>query len=374
MSAPTGPLLFVSHSPWLGGAERSLRDLVEALAGDHEVHVVLPRRGPLAEPLAHAGASVSVVPARWWACDAGSRPRWPDPRAVERIREILRARHPRIVVTNTMVHPPGALAAALQGVPHLWWIREFGERDHGFRFLLGPRGTLRAIDRLSRLVLVSSEAVRAECARTIRASRLRFVPHAVKMTAAGEPATDPVATPVRLVLVGRIRPSKGQEEAVQALGHLASEGIDAELDLLGAGTPGDVERVRGLAQRLHVAERVRFHGDVADPLTIVDRADVVLMCSREEAFGRATVEAMKRGRPVVGAASGGTLELIEPDRSGLLYPPGDARALAGAIARLLADDLLRARVARTGWETARARHTPERERAAFLACVAEATA
>jgi glycosyltransferase involved in cell wall biosynthesis len=62
------------------------------------------------------------------------------------------------------------------------------------------------------------------------------------------------------------------------------------------------------------------------------KADVVLMCSRWEAFGRATVEAMLAGKPVIGTAnSGGTAELIQDGITGLLYKAGDHDELANKI-------------------------------------------
>ena len=61
---------------------------------------------------------------------------------------------------------------------------------------------------------------------------------------------------------------------------------------------------------------------------------MVLMCSRSEAFGRVTVEALKSGRPVVGTRSGGTTELISEGVNGLLFAPGDAEGLANALRHL----------------------------------------
>ena len=60
------------------------------------------------------------------------------------------------------------------------------------------------------------------------------------------------------------------------------------------------------------------------------------MCSRAEAFGRVTVEAMKLGLPVIGAARGATPELVRDGWNGLLYAHGDANELAGKIDRSIA--------------------------------------
>jgi glycosyltransferase involved in cell wall biosynthesis len=79
-----------------------------------------------------------------------------------------------------------------------------------------------------------------------------------------------------------------------------------------------------------------------------------------EAFGRATVEAMKLGRPVVGAASGGTLELVRDGWSGLLYKPGDTAALAERVERLDRDRAFLRELAANARSWATATFTTER--------------
>jgi glycosyltransferase involved in cell wall biosynthesis len=340
----------VSHSAWLGGAERNLAELVRALDGAADVHVVLPRDGALRELLA---APVSVVPGRWWGTDEG-RPR-ADPLAVGRMARVLRRLRPDVVLSASMVHPPGALAARALGIPHVWWVQEFGDRDHGYRFLLGARGTRRAIRALSRVVLAPSRAVAAELGGGARVAPAWVdVPPRPPAPAGGR----------RLALLGRIRPSKGQDDAVRALVRLPG----AELDLVGDGDVAWIERV---AVEAGVRERVHVHGGLADPLAVLDGADVALMCSRNEAMGRVTVEAMKRGKPVVGAAAGGTLEVLDEGRAGVLYSAGDPEALAAAVGRVLADP---APVAWAGHRHATRTYTRERLRDGMLAALAEATA
>jgi len=100
---------------------------------------------------------------------------------------------------------------------------------------------------------------------------------------------------------------------------------------------------------------------------------VVLVPSRDEAFGRVAVEAMKRGRAVVGTARAGTAELVRDGKTGRAYVPGDVVGLAAVLDELLADDEERARLARAGWTWARAAFTPARHVEAFLAHADRAT-
>src|SRR5207247_5244428 len=77
--------------------------------------------------------------------------------------------------------------------------------------------------------------------------------------------------------------------------------------------------------------------------------------SRQEAFGRAALEALLLERPLVAAATGGLLEIVAEGEGGLLYPPGRWWELAERLQRLAADPALRARLARRGNALARAR-------------------
>ncbi len=80
-----------------------------------------------------------------------------------------------------------------------------------------------------------------------------------------------------------------------------------------------------------MGERVVMLGYRDELYESMFHADASLVCSRCEAFGRVTIEAMKLGRPVIGSNSGGTPELIDDHRTGLLYEPGNASDLTEKI-------------------------------------------
>ena len=151
--------------------------------------------------------------------------------------------------------------------------------------------------------------------------------------------------PFTFVLVGRFRESKGQAVEIRAFAAVAGLFPDVRLLLVGgAGHTGDsgyFDRCRALAGELRMSDRVAFWGYVPDPERAFLAADCALMCSPNEAMGRVTAEAMSACRPVVGFDGGGTGELIEHERTGLLYR-GDAGALAACMARYAADPELRA--------------------------------
>ena len=175
----------------------------------------------------------------------------------------------------------------------------------------------------------------------------------------------------RLVCVGRIDPRKGLDTAVEALAQLPAE---ATLEICGTGE-GEAalrERVRALG----LEERVRFAGQVAhaDLPARYDAADVVVFpVVWEEPWGLVPLEGMARGRPVVATGRGGSAEYLRDGDNALLFPAGDAAALAAAVRRLAEDPALRARLREGGLPAART-HTEtalneavERELAAAVA-------
>jgi glycogen synthase len=152
-----------------------------------------------------------------------------------------------------------------------------------------------------------------------------------------------VARP-RVLFVGRLEGEKDVATLVRAFARLADR--RAELVLVGDGS--DREKLERLARELGIAPRMRITGYVPRPQVAAAfaYADVLAMPSRFEELGTAVLEAMQAGVPVVASDVGGLPEAV--GTAGLLVPPGDVGALAGALDRLLADRALRSRLGATG--------------------------
>ena len=142
-----------------------------------------------------------------------------------------------------------------------------------------------------------------------------------------------------LLFVGRIQPLKRVDLAVEALARLAR--TDAQLVVVGgpSGPGGEAElrRVRALADRLGVAERVRFVPPQPHHLlsSWYRAADVVVVPSRSESFGLVALEAAACGTPVVAAAVGGLTSIVDDGRTGILVEGADPAIWAGHLDHLL---------------------------------------
>jgi len=104
-----------------------------------------------------------------------------------------------------------------------------------------------------------------------------------------------------------------------------------------AGEGPEREPLEALAAQLGIADRVRFLGRRDDVPELLAACDAFALPSLYEGSSLAVLEAMAAGIPIVSSAIGGTEELIEDGRSGLLVAPGDSAALAAALRRLLGD-------------------------------------
>ncbi|CAB4610750.1 unannotated protein [freshwater metagenome] len=149
-----------------------------------------------------------------------------------------------------------------------------------------------------------------------------------------------------LLFAGRIQPLKGLTIAIAALAELDRKFDDAVLVVVGgpSGAEGEAELVaaRSLMNELGLGERVRFVPPQPHHLlsTYYRAADVCIVPSRSESFGLVALEAAACGTPVVAAAVGGLLTLVEDGVTGFLIDTRNPSDYAAAISKLLGDEHL----------------------------------
>ena len=175
---------------------------------------------------------------------------------------------------------------------------------------------------------------------------------------------------IRDFLRGLGTSAKRQEEAIRAVARLHEQGLPIELLIVGEGDRQYERQLRELVVQLDVRDRVQFLGQLDSASPVIRASDAVVTCSRHEAFGRVTVEAMLAGKPVVGARSGGTAELIRNGHNGFLYEPGDVEQLAGVLRRLIESPEKSRRIGETARTWAGEQFTEKRFGDEILACLA----
>jgi glycosyltransferase involved in cell wall biosynthesis len=154
------------------------------------------------------------------------------------------------------------------------------------------------------------------------------------------PASAATADPVHIVFLGYLSARKGVPELLEALASPAMAGLRWRATLAGGGP---VEEFRARAAALGLAERVAFPGWIDQPAAsaLCASGDILVLPSHAEGLAMSVLEGLAHGLAVVATPVGAHAEVIEPEKSGLLTPPGDVAALTAALARVVGDPALR---------------------------------
>ncbi|MBC7247512.1 MAG: FkbM family methyltransferase [Actinobacteria bacterium] len=338
---------FFSHSSDLGGAERSLLELVSELVEDHGAlcTVVIPGNGPLPEKMARAGASVVKAGYSWWWKPEAMPPARKEALYVDSAGEVaylieraLRKVDPDVIATFTTLIPWGAFAASLLGKPHAWFVRELGDRGQPLKAPLPPDETARFIEQSSSAIVVNSHFIRKELFPDDGNGKVLTVYSRVEIPAGALEGHEGTCFEregaTRLMVAGAVYEQKGQRDAVLAVRELVHCGRDVELAIMGHCVSEYAANLKKMVEEEGLEKYVKFVAFRENPYPFLDQADIVLSCGRHEAFGRSIIEGMLLKKPVIATSAGGTLELVRDGFNGLLYAPGDHRRLAAHIAYL----------------------------------------
>ncbi|SEO81129.1 Glycosyltransferase Family 4 [Rhodospirillales bacterium URHD0017] len=224
----------------------------------------------------------------------------------------------------------------------------------------------RVVDRHLDRVLCCSRFI-ADCARRtpVDAAKIAVVPNGVPL-----PAERPFIErqPVRLGIVGRIVEQKQHGVLLEACALLQQRLPGAfRLDIVGVKEGAFAAALESRIAALDLGEIVRWTGFLGDRDRLYGDLDILVAPAVDEPFGLTVPEAGSYGLPVVAARSGAFPELIEEERTGLLFEPGDAGGAAHALERLVGDAALRRRLGEAARAHVGARFTIEAMTERFLA-------
>lgn len=269
-------------------------------------------------------------------------------RRMRAVRSELCSRRPQLVYCTTSATFLNAPVARSAGVPLvIGHVQEIWSRLD--RCILGVLG--RSCHRMAAISRATVEPLPRGLQR-----RTVIIPNATPR-ARQVMSLDGRTGPLTFLVASRWNSWKGHQTLLAAWDRLQS---DARLVVLG-GPPssGEAVDVAELAAALRRPETVTIVGEVSDVAQHIDQADVVVVPSDEpEPFGLLAIEAFARGRPVVGSAAGGLLDVVTSGRDGWLYPPRDAVALSCILEHVSREQVIAAGAeARTTYER---RFTTER--------------
>jgi glycosyltransferase involved in cell wall biosynthesis len=262
-------------------------------------------------------------------------------------RNFIQIVHSYGFYSNVFVVPAAKLAGAAVIIAS---IRDTGE-------ILTPmqRRVQKQVCRLADCVLVNAEAIRHMLIEQgYRQDKIVVIRNGIVMSrAAGERpgarlrAELGFAPSARIVIVSsRLNPMKGIEYFLEAAAAVAGKVPDAAFLIVGDGANRGELESRALAFGLKT--RIVFAGFRTDVPDLLSESAIAVLPSLSEGLSNSLLEAMSMGVPVIAATVGGNPEIVESGVTGILVPPKDAAALAGAMLSLLGDPDLAHRMGAAG--------------------------
>lgn len=342
------PRVFLfTDSDQFAGTERHLVDLEKGLRRwSVPVVVVCPPGTPLEDSVLRNGGRVRTLRSkgRHLAEALWSVRRWVNQREVD----ILHVHNGRTALLGALaMHGTGL--TALMASQHFidpartqrrGWVKTFLRPLHAW------------VESQVDTWICVSEAVRSAMQKRGEGegSHVFTVRHGIDESSAGSdwPGSPLDPSAFHLVCVARLAPEKGHQTLLQAVARLPERHSTlVHLHLLGDGP------LRGAlgkeCRALGIDSRVHFLGHQPNPDPWMRAADAVVLASPAEPFGLVLLEAMRVSKPVIAARGGGAMEIVQDQRTGLLFEPQDSGDLASKLEQLVSDEALRVQLGRAGY-------------------------
>ncbi len=351
-------ILSFSHDGNYYGAQRSLLGLLQGLRRrGHEVALVVPARGPLADAASEGEIPLRILPYPYPSARPARAWRFlrEYPGAAAKIRKAVAELRPDLIHFNTAACVAPAAALRLSGTPRVWHLREAAP----YRRLL------------SRLVRRWSDGVIFNCRYIAKAYPLlqnldgsAVVYNGLDISKPGPRKIEAVREEfgwkrgdVAAAFAGQLRPHKDPMALIEAAARARRAGVPLKACLAGDGPL--LAELRSAVVKLCLEDTVSLPGFRDDSLAILAASDIVVCPSLVEPFPRVLLEAMALGLPVVACEVGGIPELVLHGQTGILFAPGDRAALAEALIGLAGDRKRREALGVAGQERHRERFSED---------------
>jgi glycosyltransferase involved in cell wall biosynthesis len=325
-----------------GGQEgRIFKEMTAMRARGHHMEAICQPKALLAERLSDAGFTVHTLEMDGVANYL---------KGIATIRGILREGRFDVLNTHsrrdTVIAAP---AARLAGTPLI--VRT--------RHLSNKVGSLWSYTRLPHRVTTVSDHVRQHLIdRGVPAEKVATVYSPIVLPPPVERSTlrEELGLADDDIVVGCVavmRATKGHKDLIDAIAPLMASRPKLHLVFVGGGSPV-FEQTQAFVVELGLQDRIHLMGMRRDVPNLLAGFDLFALATQQEASGTVYVEAQASGLPVIGTDVGGVSEMFRDGETGILVPPRDARALTGALQRLIDDAGLRRSMGEAGrkmvWE------------------------
>lgn len=350
-------ILFITHCNNMGGANRAMLHLILELRPlGVEAEVVLPKtkiepQSGLKDELLHNGIPYyedyfffyRINSLRGFIRYVSNVVWYP------RLLWKLRSRHFDIVHSNSSFTDLGVWVGLVKRIPHVWHLREFGNWGNSHPAL----GKL--ADRLmTRNTEVGIAISQKECEYYLPlfpAGKLIVIYDGVEPRECNFSASSRKDSLYKFCIVGNLCEGKNQLMAIEAAGILSKKYRNFQLYIIGGGDDYR-DKLEARIADLEIDEHVCFTGEIGNVDQVLDTMNCGLTLTRNEAFGRVTVEYMLHKLPVIVTDSGANPEIVSDGDNGFIVRQDDVYGLATAMETLIQNPAMSDSMGQNGYERA----------------------
>ena len=355
-------VLFLDHTPFVGGAQLALLDHVRHLDGSRfEAQIACSASVPsLVDQFRGFGTRTHLVD---WP-----RLRQPTPATIARVisagvrlRKIIRDEHIDLVVANTSRTAYIASLSLLgSSIPLIWWVRDFDFGRRWFDLLAGVPRRFVCVSNAVRDFYGGANNSKFSVVPVGNDLHDRLAAYDVDQIRASRASWGVEPGDVVIGYMGRLVEGKGPEDVLSAFELLRPDFPELRLMIVGTGKgqEGDVEaKLHARVTEAGLNAVVRFTGHQTEDALYYQMFDIFVLSSRyPDAMSISVVQAMMAGKPVIATRTGGTPEVVVHDETGILVPPRQPKAMADALRGLLLDPGSASAMARAAQTRVMSRH------------------
>ncbi|PKB17429.1 glycosyltransferase [Flavobacterium sp. 5] len=321
-------LYILNDSTPYGGANKSFLNMIDGLIlNGIKPFVILPTDNGIIVNLKDRGLPCYVIPIRMDVFPSINNfrdicmfiPRifrilFINKKAYWKILSLTKEIKPALIHTNVGPIHTGFNVAIKIGIPHVWHIREYQDLDFKMKPLFSMDRFVLKLNSINNFPIVITESI-------YKHFSLKFPAKVISNGVLSSTLVQFDRIKEKYFLfAGRLEESKGIKETIRAFSEFNK--INSEYYLYLAGDTEDsiyMNSLVELIEKLNITNRVLFLGMRNDISNLMAKATALIMSSRYEGFGRVTAEAMFNGCLVIGRNTGGTKEILEKERLGLLF-------------------------------------------------------
>jgi glycosyltransferase involved in cell wall biosynthesis len=338
-------IVWIAHEGNKSGANNALLSYAGLLKDrDYEVVIVVPSIGNMYTECLEKGLRVKRF-YYYWVIYSGKirvcdwlRRRLRNGVTFLSVIMYLHKEKPDFVITNSIVNSSiFSVASKILRIPHVWFIQEFGNKDHDLSFDWGYTLQLKVINLFSAKIIAVSNAVKTHVKNYIDADNIEVIFNRITIPQKylGSHVPHRGGKELSILYLSQITEGKNQLEAIKAIHILREWHIPVKLEIAGAILKNTYySKLKDYVNSNDLENVILFTGFTEDGFEKIKNADVVILCSRSEACALTIFETLQIGTPIVVSNTGGNPEIVQDNFTGLHYSFGRPESLANKIKSL----------------------------------------